>query len=149
MLDADLADLYGVPTKRLNEQVKRNVGRFPHDFMFQLTDKEKSKVVANCDHLNRLKFSKAKPFAFTEHGAIMLASVLNSPVAINTSVLIVRAFVRFRKLMESDTELLQKIEVLESKYDKQFQLVFAAIKSLLEVKSKPRREIGFRSGQEK
>lgn len=70
MIDADLAELYGVPTKRLNEQVKRNAGRFPADFMFQLTPDEKAEVVANCDHLAKLKFSKALPFAFTEHGAI-------------------------------------------------------------------------------
>ena len=74
MLDADLADLYGVTTKRLNEQVKRNRRRFPADFMFQLTSQEKAEVVANCDHLTRLKFSPAKPFVFTEHGAVMVAA---------------------------------------------------------------------------
>ena len=77
MLDRDLAELYGVETKRLNEQVKRNIGRFPADFMFQLTNKEKDEVVANCDHLSALKFSKTNPYAFTEQGAVMLASVLN------------------------------------------------------------------------
>ena len=84
MLDADLAALYGVTTKRLNEQVKRNRERFPNDFMFQLTEEEKAEVVANCDHLKRLKFSPALPYAFTEHDAIMLASVLNSPLAVQT-----------------------------------------------------------------
>jgi hypothetical protein len=93
MLDADLAELYDVTTKRLNEQVKRNRGRFPADFMFQLTAKEKTEVVANCDHLSKLKFSPVLPNAFTEHGAIMVASVLNTPRAIQTSVLVVRAFV--------------------------------------------------------
>lgn len=82
MLDADLADLYGVTTKRLNEQVKRNRTRFPADFMFQLTSQEKAEVVAICDHLTRLKFSPAKPFAFTEHGALMVAIVLNSERAV-------------------------------------------------------------------
>ena len=77
MLDRDLAELYGVETKRLNEQVKRNINRFPADFMFQLSNKEKVEVVANCDHLRALKFSKTNPYAFTEHGAVMLASVLN------------------------------------------------------------------------
>ena len=77
MLDRDLADLYGVETKRLNEQVRRNIGRFPAEFMFQLTREEKEEVVANCDHLRTIKFSKVNPFAFTEHGVIMLASVLN------------------------------------------------------------------------
>ena len=82
MLDIDLAEIYGVKTKRLNEQVKRNLSRFPTDFMFQLSDEEKLEVVANCDHLSKIKFSPSNPFAFTEHGAIMLASVLNTPLAI-------------------------------------------------------------------
>ena len=80
MLDADLAELYGVSTKRLNEQVKRNRDRFPEDFMFQLSAEEKGEVVAKCDHLVKLKFSPVLPNAFTEHGAAMLAAVLNSPV---------------------------------------------------------------------
>ena len=82
MLDADLAQLYGVSTKRLNEQVKRNRDRFPEDFMFQLTVAEKTEVVAKCDHLAKLKYSPTHPYAFTEHGAIMLAAVLNTPRAI-------------------------------------------------------------------
>ena len=81
MLDIDLADIYGVKTKRLNEQVKRNLSRFPTDFMFQLSDEEKLEVVANCDHLERIKFSYTNPYAFTEHGAIMLASFLNTALA--------------------------------------------------------------------
>ena len=79
MLDADLAALYGVPTKRLNQQVKRNAERFPEDFMFQLSRSERDEVVANCDHLRQLRFSPTMPFAFTEHGALMAASVLNTP----------------------------------------------------------------------
>src|SRR5512137_2989191 len=94
MLDADLAGLYGTTTKRLNEQVKRNRSRFPEDFMFQLTKKEKAEVVAICDHLAKLKFSPVLPNAFTEHGAIMVASVLNSKRAIEVSVYVVRTFVR-------------------------------------------------------
>ncbi len=86
MLDSDLAEIYGVTTKRLNEQVKRNKERFPEDFMFQLTTKEKAEVVANCDHLQTLKYSPNMPYAFTEHGAIMLASVLNSAVAVRASL---------------------------------------------------------------
>ena len=82
MIDADMAELYGVTTKRLNEAVKRNSARFPVDFMFQLTIREKDDLVANCDHLRKLKFSPYQPFAFTEHGAVMLASVLNSERAI-------------------------------------------------------------------
>ena len=98
MLDADLAGLYGVTTKRLNEQVKRNRKRFPADFMFQLTSREKAEVVANCDHLTRLKFSPTNPFAFTEHGAVMVASVINSERAVEVSVYVVRAFVKLREL---------------------------------------------------
>ena len=80
MLDADLAELYGVPTKALNQAVKRNIDRFPEDFMFQLTNQEKEEVVTNCDHLKRLKFSPNLPYAFTEHGAIMLATVRSNAV---------------------------------------------------------------------
>ena len=85
ILDADLAEAYGVETKRLNEQVKRNAGRFPEDFMFRLTGVKKTEVVANCDHLHKLKFSPQLPFVFTEHGALMAASVLNSPKAVEMS----------------------------------------------------------------
>src|ERR1700761_144944 len=86
MIDRDLAELYGVTTKRLNEQVKRNIKRFPEDFMFQLNEVEKNGVVANCDHLKALKFSSVMPYAFTEHGAVMLASVLNSEIAVKVNV---------------------------------------------------------------
>lgn len=146
MLDNDLALIYGVATKRLNEQVKRNLSRFPKDFMFQLSSEEKAEVVAICDHLSHLKYSKTNPYAFTEHGTIMLAAVLNTGTAIEVSVLIVRSFVKLRNLVSSEENLRKKIEDLEEKYDEQFQVVFKVIKSLLEVKSKPRREIGFRSG---
>ncbi|MFH1298133.1 MAG: ORF6N domain-containing protein [Bacteroidota bacterium] len=90
MIDSDLAELYGVTTKRLNEQVKRNAKRFPADFMFQLTEQEKQQVVANCDHLERLKFSPNLPHVFTEHGAVMLASVLHSGRAILVNIQFVR-----------------------------------------------------------
>ena len=96
MIDNDLAELFGVKTFRLNEQVKRNIHRFPKDFMFQLTEEEKQKVIANCDHLEKIKFSRTNPYAFTEHGTIMLANVLNTPTAVETSILIVRAFVKLR-----------------------------------------------------
>ena len=91
MIDADLANIYGVTTKRLNEQIKRNRDRFPEDFMFQLTKEEKDEVVANCDHLKKLKYSPVLPNAFTEHGAIMIATILNSPVAVQASIHVVRA----------------------------------------------------------
>jgi hypothetical protein len=91
MIDVDLAALYGVPTKRLNEQVKRNRDRFPPDFLFQLTAAEKAEVVANCDHLGKLKFSKVLPYAFTEHGAIQAANVLASAQAVEMGIYVVRA----------------------------------------------------------
>ena len=91
ILDSDLAAIYGVTTKRLNEQVKRNAKRFPDDFVFRLTPKEKKEVVANCDHLKDLKFSPVRPYAFTENGAIMVANMLNSPQAVRMSVFVVRA----------------------------------------------------------
>lgn len=143
MLDADLAELYGVPTKRLNEQVKRNRDRFPDDFMFQLTDAEKTEVVANCDHLKKLKFSPSLPYAFTEHGAIMLATVLNSPVAVQASIQIVRAFVRLRQMLAGNAELARKLEALEKKYDAQFKVVFDAIRQLMTPPETKKRKIGF------
>jgi hypothetical protein len=143
MLDADLAAVYGVTTKRLNEQVKRNRDRFPPDFMFQLTRLEKAELVANCDHLKRLKFSPVLPYAFTEHGAIMLASVLNSPLAVQASIQVVRAFVRLRQILSTHKELARKLEELEKKYDAQFRVVFDAIKQLMVEEEKPKPRIGF------
>jgi hypothetical protein len=131
MLDADLAELYGVGTKVFNQAVKRNAERFPEDFMFQLTPPEKAEVVTNCDHLAKLKFSSTLPYAFTEHGAIMAASVLNSPRAVETSVQVVRAFVRLRQMLSSNAELSRKLAALEKKYDIQFKAVFVAIRELM------------------
>jgi hypothetical protein len=143
MLDADLAALYGVTTKRLNEQVKRNRDRFPEDFMFQLTDEEKEKVVANCDHLKKLKFSPSLPYAFTEHGAVMLASILNSAVAVEVSIQVVRTFNRLREYVAHHKALAQKLDVLEKNYDAQFKAVFDAIRKLMSPPDKPRRRIGY------
>jgi phage regulator Rha-like protein len=143
MLDADLAEIYGVETKVLNQAVKRNAIRFPEDFMFQLTETEKTEVVTNCDHLTRIKFSPHLPFAFTEHGALMLANVLNSERAALTSVQVVRAFVRLRQILASNTELSRKLAALEKKYDAQFKIVFEAIRQLMTPPEPKRREIGF------
>ena len=144
MLDADLAELYGVSTKRLNEQVRRNRERFPPDFLIELTAQEKAEVVANCDHLARLKYSASLPFAFTEHGAIMAANVLNSPRAVTVSVMVVRAFVRLRQMLASHVELARKLAELETRYDAQFRQVFAAIRALMEPpESTERGRIGF------
>lgn len=143
MLDADLAELYGVLTKVLNQAVKRNKERFPVDFMFQLTKEEKDEVVTNCDHLKRLKFSPTLPHAFTEHGAIMLATILNSPVAVQSSIQVVRAFVRLRQMLASNAELARKLDTLERKYDAQFKVVFDAIRQLMTPPEPKRKRIGF------
>ncbi len=143
MLDRDLAELYGVETKRLNEQVKRNIDRFPSDFMFQLSKEEKDEVVASCDHLKSIKFSKTNPYAFTEHGVVMLASILNTPMAIQTSIMVVRVFNQLRKLLATHEELVQKINQLEQQYDANFSIVFEALKQLIDEPIPPRRQIGF------
>ncbi len=151
MLDSDSAEIYGVKTSRLNEQVKRNRDRFPEDFMFQLTSNEKQQVIANCEHLEKIKYSRTNPYAFTEHGTIMLANVLNTPTAVETSVLIVRAFVKLREFLSSHKELEQKILELESKYDKQFRLIFDAIRELMhkEQIDKNRPLIGYKNEKRK
>lgn len=143
MLDLDLASIYGVTTKALNQAVKRNETRFPSDFMFQLTEAEKLKVVTNCDHLARLKFSPHLPYAFTEHGALMLGNVLNSERAAQTSVQVVRAFVKLRQMLASNAELAAKLEALEKKYDVQFKVVFQAIRQLMSPVKIKHGEIGF------
>jgi hypothetical protein len=143
MLDTDLAVLFGVTTKRLREQVRRNLDRFPDDFMFELSKEEKDEVVANCDHLKNLRFSPYLPFAFTEHGALMLANVLNSERAVQASVQIVRTFIRLRGLLASNIELSRKLDAMEKKYDHQFKAVFEAIRQLLQPPDKPKRPIGF------
>lgn len=119
--------------------------------MFQLSVEEKQEVIANCDHLEKLKFSRTNPYAFTEHGTIMLANVLYTPTAVETSVLIVRAFVKLRELLSSHKELERKILDLESKYDKQFVLIFKAIRGLMhqEQLDKNRPRIGYKFGKGK
>jgi hypothetical protein len=151
MLDADLAELYGVSTRRLNEQVRRNRSRFPLDFMFQLTSEEKAKVVANCDHLNRLKFSPVLPFAFTEHGAIMVASILNTERAVEVSVFVVRAFVKLREMLATHKDLARRLDELEKKYDTQFKIVFDAIRELMKPPEAPapRKKIGFHAREKR
>ncbi len=146
LLDADLALVFGTTTKRLNEQVKRNIKRFPADFMIQLTAAEKAEVVANCDHLSKLKFSSVLPYAFTEHGAVMAANVLNSPIAVQASIHVVRAFVRLRELLATHKDLAAKLVALEKKYDKQFKVVFDTVRALMTPPEPKRRPIGFVTG---
>lgn len=144
ILDADLAALYGVTTKRLNEQVRRNADRFPEDFVFQLSEQEWKGL--------RSQFATSKgrggrrylPHAFTEHGAIMAANVLNSARAIQMSVAVVRAFVRLRRLALSVEGLARKVDELERRYDKQFRIVFDAVRRLMAPPPEPpRKRIGF------
>ncbi|WP_426164674.1 ORF6N domain-containing protein [Pseudoduganella sp. R-34] len=112
MLDADLAELYGVPTKALNQAVRRNSRRFPPDFMFQLTTLEKREVVTNCDHLARLKFARTLPFAFTEHGSIQASNVLNTGQAIEMGLYVVRAFLHLRELVAAHDGLAARLDEL-------------------------------------
>jgi hypothetical protein len=145
MLDADLAALYGVSTRVLNQAVKRNRERFPEDFMFRLTAAEKAEVITTCDHLRPLRFSPSLPHAFTEHGAIMLASLLNTRIAVQASVQVVRAFVRLREILATHKDLARKLEELEQKYDAQFKVVFDAIRQLMAPPENVRQSIGFRA----
>lgn len=146
MIDTDLAMLYGVHTKRLNEQVKRNKERFPADFMFQLTAEEKADLVANCGHLENLKYSPSLPYTFTEHGAIMAASVLNSERAVEVSVYVVRAFVRLREFLSTHRELAIKLADLERRlesHDEAIQSLVEAIRQLMVPPEPKRSRIGF------
>lgn len=142
MFDSDLADIYGVPTRALNQAVKRNLKRFPEDFMFRLTADElenmRSQIVTASKRNVRFP-----PYVFTEHGAIMAANVLNSERAVEASVQVVRAFVKLRQMLASNAELAKKVEALEKKYDAQFKVVFDAIKQLMMPPDKPKGGIGF------
>ena len=149
MLDTDLAELYGVPTKVFNQAVKRNRNRFPEDFMFRLNRQEKSEVVTNCDHLKRLRFSPGLPNAFTEQGVAMLSSVLRSERAVQVNVAIMRTFVKLREMLASHADLARKLADMEKKYDAQFKVVFDAIRELMTPSVKPRRRIGFRAEEAK
>jgi hypothetical protein len=146
MLDADLAEIYGVTTKALNQAVKRNIGRFPSDFMFQLNADEKQEVVTNCDHLTKLKFSASMPYAFTEHGALMLGNVLKSSRAVEVSLNVVRAFVQLREMLSTHKELALKLEELERKtssHDQAIAGIIDAIRSLMKSPTESSNPIGF------
>jgi hypothetical protein len=162
MLDKDLAELYGVETKQLKRQVRRNIGRFPDDFMFELTEDEFQNLRCHFGISNsgeavndlRSQFATSRwggtrypPMAFTEQGVYMLSSVLNSQRAILVNIQIVRAFVRIRQMISSHEDLRKKIEAMEEKYDGQFRIVFDAIRELLRVESRPKKKIGFKTGE--
>jgi len=148
IVDSELAEFYGVPTKVLNQAVRRNIERFPEDFMFQLDKNEKNEVVTNCDHLEILKFSHVNPLVFTEHGALMAANVLNSSRAVEVGLYIVRAFVALRSVISGHKELATKIAQLERKladHDGHIIAIVKAIKSLTDPKPLPKkRRIGFK-----
>ena len=141
MLDRDLAELYGVETRVLNQAVRRNIKRFPEDFMFVLTREEIMRI-SQIVTSSKIKYSK-QVHAFTEQGVAMLSSVLNSDRAIQVNILIMRAFTRLRQMLSTHEELRRKIETMERKYDRQFRVVFEAIKQLIDNKDKPQRKIGF------
>lgn len=145
MLDAHLAELYGVPTKRLNEQVRRNLKRFPDDFMFQLTKEESDALRSHFATLEkgRGRHRKYLPYVFTEQGVAMLSSVLNSERAIAVNVEIMRAFVRLREILSTHKDLALKLEELEKKYDQQFRVVFEAIRQLMTPPDPPKRRMGY------
>ena len=148
ILDSDLATLYGVTVKRLNQQVTRNRERFPEDFCFQLTESEWRSLRLQNATLKRGQHRKYMPYVFTEHGAIMAATVLNSPQAVQMSVAVVRAFVKLRRLALSVEGLARKVAALENKYDASFRAVFEAIRDLMEPQQPPRKRIGFEAGHD-
>ena len=131
MIDSDLAALYSVTTKRLNEQVKRNIARFPSDFMFQLNENEKNELVANCDRFNTMKHSTVNPYVFTEQGIYMLASVLKSPKAIEVNISIIRTFKKLREFSKHYNTLAKQIMAVERKSDKQYKELKKALDELI------------------
>jgi ribosomal protein S17E len=144
MLDRDLAELYDVETKNLKRAVRRNIERFPNDFMFELSKKEMEDWRCQFGTSNGDKMGlRYKPMAFTEQGVAMLSSVLRSKRAIQVNVQIMRAFTQLRQMLSTHKDLKRKIESMEKKYDQQFQVVFEAIKQLLSEEDKPKKKIGF------
>ena len=146
MLDFDLAEMYGVSTRRLKEAVRRNIERFPEDFMFELTQEEfqtlRTQFASSKTEENR-GGSRYPPFAFTEHGAVMLASILNSESAVKASIFVVRTFVKLRQLISGYHALTERMDMMEEKYDTQFEQVLQALDGLAEKKKQPRKYIGF------
>ncbi len=148
ILDADLAALYGVTTKALNQAVRRNLDRFQPDFAFRLAHRERREVVTNCDHLRRLRYSRLPPLAFTEHGAIMAANVMKSPRAVEMSVLVVRAFVGLRRFLDTHSQLARKLGELERRvagHSVAIRSLVGAIRQLMTPSPADRARIGFRT----
>lgn len=146
MLDSDLAELYAVPTKRFNEQVRRNITRFPSDFMFQLSEDEAASLRSQIATLKkgRGEHRKYLPYAFTEQGVAMLSSVLNSERAIHVNIAIMRAFVKLREMLATHKDLARKLDEMEKKYDAQFKVVFDALRQFMAEPEPTKKRIGFR-----
>jgi phage regulator Rha-like protein len=144
MLDSDLAELYGVTTSNLNKAVTRNRQRFPDDFMFQLTKEEYTALRFQIGILKRGQHTKYLPRAFTEHGVAMLSSVLRGERAVQVNIAIMRAFVKIREMLATHKDLAEKLDALEKKYDRQFKIVFDAIRQLMKPEEPPKQQrIGF------
>ena len=143
MLDKDLAELYGVDNRQLKRQVRRNLERFPHDFMFVLTESEINDMVCQFGTPSKSYFGGSLPFAFTEHGILMLSSVLNSKKAIQVNIQIMRTFLKLRQALVTRRELRRELVYLEGKYDSKFRVVFEAIKRLLDPFKADKPKIGF------
>lgn len=147
MIDADLANLYDVPTKRLKEQVRRNIERFPDDFMFELTKSEKDELVANCDRLVSLKHSSINPMVFSEQGVAMLSSVLHSERAIKINIEIMRAFARYRALLRENEELKKEILKLDAKLNHAFKFLLDKLDALHQKANEPGKPIGYKTNK--
>jgi hypothetical protein len=149
MLDKDLASLYGVKPIALRQQVKRNIERFPSDFMYQLTDKEVTVLLSQNVIPSRKSLGGHNPYAFTEQGVAMLSSVLRSKRAVEVNIAIMRTFVKLREILADNSLLRRKIESMERKYDEQFQQVFAVLKYMIAEETKPKQPFGFHSKKKK
>ena len=147
MIDKDIAELYGVETKHLNRQVKRNIQRFPNEFMFKLTIEERNQLVTICHRFKTMKHSSVSPYAFTEHGVAMLASVLKSERAVKISITIIKAFVKLREILSTHKELAHKLRQLESRIEnhgEEIKAIFDAIRQLMAPPEAKKKKIGFR-----
>ena len=147
ILDVDLAAMYGVEPRALNQAVKRNIKRFPEDFMFQLSADERAHLKSQTVISRSWGGRRHLPYAFTEQGVAMLSSVLRSARAVQVNIEIMRAFVRLRQMLQSNADLARKLDALEKKYDSQFRVVFDAIRELMEPQAKPKKPIGFRASR--
>ncbi len=149
LIDADLAGIYGVETRILNQAVKRNAERFPDDFVFRLNASEKSEVITICDHLAHLKFAKSLPLAFTEHGAIMAATVLTSPPAVTMSVYVVRAFIQMREHLAANAAILKRLAEIDKtllEHDQALGAIWHKLQPLLQPQPEPPKpRIGYRT----